>query len=146
MHHIVSDAWSMGVLAREVCALYEAISEGKGSPLPELEIQYADYAVWQRKYLAGGVMESEVGYWKERLKGSAALELPSDHPRPASSSHRGATERIEIGSQLSEGLKKLSQREGATLFMVLMSAFKVVLMRWSGEEDISVGTSIANRT
>jgi amino acid adenylation domain-containing protein len=145
-HHIVSDAWSMGVLVREFCALYQAMCEGKESPLPELEIQYADYAVWQRQYLDGGALEAEVGYWKEKLKGAAILELPTDHPRPAAPSFRGGKEKVDLSRELSEGLKRLSQREGATLFMTLMAAFKTLLMRYSGEEDISVGTAIANRT
>jgi amino acid adenylation domain-containing protein len=146
MHHIVSDAWSMGVLLREICALYEAMSEGKKSPLPELEIQYTDYARWQRKYLAGSVMEREVEYWKEQLKDLVVIQLPTDHARPAAPSHRGDRERIWIAKELGEDLRRLCQREGATLFMVLMAAFKVVLMKWSGEEDLCVGTSIANRT
>ncbi|HKX31469.1 MAG TPA: amino acid adenylation domain-containing protein [Blastocatellia bacterium] len=146
MHHIVSDGWSMGVLVREVCALYAAMSEGGVSPLPELEIQYADYAVWQRQYLTGGRLNREVEYWKGRLDGAAMLELPTDYPRPASLNHRGGVERIELGIELSEGLKRLAQREGSTLFMVLMAAFKVMLMRYGGEEDLSVGTAIANRT
>jgi amino acid adenylation domain-containing protein/non-ribosomal peptide synthase protein (TIGR01720 family)/FkbM family methyltransferase len=145
MHHIVCDAWSMRVLVREVLMHYEAMSEGKKSPLPELEIQYADYAVWQRAYLAGGVLEREVGYWKEQLKDAATLELPTDRARPVVPSYRGGDEKIELGKDVREGLRKLSQREGMTLFMVLMAAFKVVLMRHSGEEDVSVGTAIANR-
>jgi amino acid adenylation domain-containing protein/non-ribosomal peptide synthase protein (TIGR01720 family) len=146
MHHIVSDAWSIRVLVREVCVLYEAMKEGKGSPLPELEIQYADYAKWQREYLAGEVLEGEARYWKEQLKDAAVLDLPTDHARPAVPSYRGARERVEIGKELSAGLRRLGQREGATLFMVLMAAFKVLLMRYSGEEDVSIGTVIANRT
>jgi len=146
MHHIVSDAWSMEVLAREVGALYQAMIEGKESPLPELEIQYADYAVWQREYLAGEVLKREVGYWKEKLNGAAILELPTDRVRPAAPSYRGSIERVEISKESSEGMRRLSQREGATLFMALMAAFKVVLMRYSGKEDVSVGTPIANRT
>src|SRR6266511_2065148 len=145
-HHIVSDAWSMGVLVRELCALYQAMSEGKPSPLPELEIQYADYAVWQRAYLAGGALEAEVGYWKEKLKDAATLDLPTDHARPPAPSYRGGKEKVELGKELSEGLRNLSRREGATMFMTLMAAFKTLLMRYSGEEDISVGTAIANRT
>jgi amino acid adenylation domain-containing protein len=145
MHHIVSDAWSMGVLVREVCALYEAISGGQGSPLPELEIQYSDYAVWQREYFAGGGLEGEVKYWKKQLEDAAIMDLPTDHARPAARSYQGGSERVEIGKALNDGLRRLSQQEGATLFMLLMAAFKVVLMRWSGEEDISVGTVIANR-
>src|SRR5215470_17357814 len=146
MHHIVSDAWSTGVMVREVCALYEALSEGKESPLEELPIQYADFAVWQREYLTGGVMEAEVGYWKEQLKDAAVLELPTDHARPASPSYRGGRERVEISRECSEGLRRISQREGATLFMALMAAFKALLMKYSGEEDVVVGTVIANRT
>ena len=146
MHHIVSDAWSMGVIVREVCALYEAMSEGQGSPLPELEIQYADYAKWQREYLAGETLEREVSYWKERLKDSEMIDLPTDYARPSAPSYRGAVEKIQIGKKLSEGLTRLSQREGVTLFMTLMAAFKALLMRYSGQEDLSVGTSIANRT
>jgi amino acid adenylation domain-containing protein len=146
MHHIVGDAWSMGLLVREVALLYEAMSRGQRSPLPELEIQYADYAVWQREHLGGVALEREVGYWKERLKGAAVLDLPADHTRPAVSTYRGARERVEIDKKLSDGLRRLSQREGASLFMALMAAFKALLMRYSGEEDISVGTAITNRT
>ena len=146
MHHIVSDGWSMGILIGEVGALYQAFQQGEASPLEELPIQYADYAVWQRKYLAGGVMHAEVGYWKERLKGAAVLELPADHPRPAAPSHRGGLERVALERELSEGLRRLSRREGATLFMVLMAGFKALLMRYSGEEDVVVGTVVANRT
>jgi len=131
---------------REMCVIYEAMSEGKGSPLKELEIQYADYAKWQREYLAGGVMENEIEYWKEQLKDAAIIELPTDHARPAEPSYRGGEVKIAIDKELIEGLRRLSQREGGTLFMALMAAFKVLLMRYSGEEDVSVGTAIANRT
>jgi amino acid adenylation domain-containing protein len=146
MHHIVSDGWSMGILIREVGALYRAYSAGERSPLEELPIQYADFAVWQREYLTGDVMEEEVGYWKERLKDAAELELPTDYARPAAPSYRGGRERVEIEKKLNDGLRKLSQRAGATLFMTLMAAFKTLLMRYSGEEDVSVGTAVANRT
>src|SRR5262249_25162476 len=141
--------WSMEILRREVGELYLAYSmDGaeESSPLDELPIQYADYAVWQREYLAGGVLEAEVRYWKEQLKDAAMLELPTDHARPPSARCRGGTERVEIGMQSSEILRMLSRREGATMFMVLMAAFKVVLMRYGGEEDVAVGTVIANRT
>jgi amino acid adenylation domain-containing protein len=146
MHHIVSDEWSMGILIREVGALYNAYSAGEDARLPALELQYADYAVWQRKYLAGEVLEGEVGYWKERLKGAAVIELPTDRARPASPTYRGGIEGFDIGKELSEGLRGLGRREGVTMFMALLAAFKVVLMRWSGETDVSVGTVIANRT
>src|SRR4029453_3530448 len=145
LHHIVSDEWSMGVVAREVRTLYQAFERGEESPLAELEIQYADYAVWQREYLAGGVMEEGVGYWKEQLRDAAVLELPADHRRPAAPSRRGGLERIELRGELSEGLRRLSRREGATLFMALMAGFKTLLMRYSGEEDVGVGTVSATR-
>ncbi|MBO0782396.1 MAG: amino acid adenylation domain-containing protein, partial [Ktedonobacteraceae bacterium] len=146
MHHIVSDGWSMGILIGEVRDLYRAYIAGEPSPLAELPIQYADFAVWQREYLTGRLLESEVGYWRERLKDAATLELPTDHARPAMPSHRGGSERIALGMEASERLRRLAQREGVTLFIVLMAAFKVILMRYSGEEDLSVGTVIANRT
>jgi amino acid adenylation domain-containing protein len=147
MHHIVSDEWSMGVLIRELASLYRAYSAvGEEAPLPELEIQYADFAIWQRAYLSGEVLDREVGYWREQLKGAAVLELPSDRPRPAEPSYRGGVARSDLSRLLSEGLRRLSQREGVTLFMTLMAAFKALLMRYSGQEDISVGTVIANRT
>jgi len=146
MHHIVSDGWSMVILQREMCALYEAISEDRESPLEELEIQYADFAKWQREYLVGEVMEREIGYWKKQLTDAAIVELPTDYPRPVEPSHRGGEVEVTIDRELSEGLRRLSQREGATLFMTLMAAFKTLLMRYSGEEDVSVGTVIANRT
>jgi len=146
MHHIVSDGWSMGILIKELGTLYQAYLAEEESPLPELEIQYADYAVWQRKYLTGEVLENEVGFWKEQLKSAAVMELPTDHARPVAPSYRGGIERLEIGKEVHEGLKRLGRREGATMFMALMAAFKVVLMRYSGEEDVSVGTAIANRT
>ena len=146
LHHIIGDAWSMGLLVREVGLLYEAMSRGQRSPLPEPEIQYADYAVWQREYLGGGALEREVRYWKEQLKGAAVMDLPADHARPAVSTYRGGRERVEIDKKLSDGLRRLSQREGASLFMALMAAFKALLMRYSGEEDVSVGTAITNRT
>src|SRR5262249_35277347 len=131
---------------KELGTFYRAFLEGDATPLPELEIQYADFAVWQRGYLAGSVLENEVGYWRNQLKGAAVLELPADRPRPAEASYRGGLERIEIGREVSEGLKRLSRREGVTIFMALMAAFKALLMKYSGQEDISVGTVIANRT
>ena len=149
LHHIVTDGWSEGILIKELGALYRAYSMGDAAeydPLPEPEIQYADYAAWQRSYLSGEVLEREVEYWREQLQDVEALELPTDRPRPAEPSHRGGWERLELGASLIDGLRRLSRREGATLFMTLMAAFKVVLMRYSGQEDISVGTAIANRT
>jgi hypothetical protein len=146
MHHIVSDQWSMEILFREVGILYQAYLAGKESPLPELEIQYADYAEWQREYLTGETLKREVVYWKERLKGAAALDLPVDYSRPAAPSHRGGRVRVKLDKDIHNGLKRMAQESEVTIFMLMMAAFKVVLMRYSGQEDINVGTVIANRS
>jgi amino acid adenylation domain-containing protein len=147
MHHIVSDGWSMGVLNREVATLYEAFSDGRQSPLAELEVQYADYAIWQREWLQGEVLERQSAYWRKQLADTPpALELPTDRPRPAVRSYRGALEAVRLSPELTEALKELSRREGATLFMTLLAAFQVLLRRYSGQEDVVVGTPIANRT
>ncbi|HEX6751683.1 MAG TPA: amino acid adenylation domain-containing protein [Longimicrobium sp.] len=147
MHHIVSDGWSMGVLDRELSALYEAYREGGESPLPEPAVQYADYAVWQREQLAGEVLERQLAYWKERLAGAPELlELPTDHPRPPVQTYRGAYEPVELPGELVERLRTLAQSEGATLFMVVLGAFQVLLSKYSGSEDVVVGSAIAGRT
>ncbi len=147
MHHIVSDGWSIGVLIREFVALYEAFRAGRPSPLLDLPIQYADYAVWQRGWLQGEALERQLTYWKGRLDGApAVLELPTDRPRPAVQSHRGAAYRFTVSRAITEQLRALSRQEGATLFMVLVAAFQVLLSRYSGQRDICVGTPIANRT
>ena len=147
MHHIVSDGWSIGVLVKEVAALYEAYSTGHESPLAELEIQYADYAVWQRGWLQGAVLEEQLSYWREQLAGApAVLDLPTDRVRPRIRSYQGAAHGFALGKELSRALKELSQRESVTLFMTLLAAFQVLLSRYSGQEDISIGTSIAGRT
>ena len=146
MHHIVSDGWSMGLLVREVAALYKAYQEGQESPLEELAVQYADYAVWQREWLAGEVLEGQLDYWRRQLAGApAVLELPTDRPRPRVQSYQGATSEFRLSSELTAGLKELSRRSGVTLFMMLLAGFEVLLWRLSGQEDISVGTAIANR-
>jgi amino acid adenylation domain-containing protein len=146
MHHVVSDGWSMGVLTRELSALYAAYRAGGESPLPELAVQYADYAVWQREQLAGAVLDRQVAYWKERLAGAPELlELPTDHPRPAVQAFRGAHERIELSLELLERLQALGRSEGATLYMTLLGAFQVLLSKYSGSEDVVVGSPIAGR-
>jgi len=145
MHHIVSDGWSMGVLVREMVALYEAFSQGGPSPLNDLKIQYADYAEWQRGYVQGEVMEGLLEYWKGQLVGPPILQLPTDRPRPVVQNYRGAKRSLELGTEVTDALKELSRREGATLFMTLLAAFAVLLYRYSGQEDILVGTDIANR-
>jgi amino acid adenylation domain-containing protein/non-ribosomal peptide synthase protein (TIGR01720 family) len=146
MHHIVSDGWSMGVLIRELAALYEAFSTGKPSPLPELPIQYADFAHWQRQWLQGEVLTAQLSYWQQQLTGAPALlELPTDRPRPAVQTFRGATQFLALPEPLSQKLKTLSQRSGVTLFMTLLAAFQTLLYRYTGQEDICIGSPIANR-
>jgi amino acid adenylation domain-containing protein len=146
MHHIVSDGWSMGVLVGELTALYEAFASGKPSPLDELTIQYPDYAHWQRLWLSGEVLEGQLGYWKKQLRGSPALlELPLDHARPPVQRYRGAKYSFTLPARLAESLRRLSRREGATLFMTLLAAWNVLLQRYTWQDDIVVGTNIANR-
>jgi amino acid adenylation domain-containing protein len=146
MHHIVCDGWSMSVLMREVTALYGAYSEGRESPLEELQVQYADFAVWQREWLQGEVLEKQLGYWRGQLGGELpVLELPTDRPRPPVQSYRGATQSIMLSGEVSERLRALSRQEGVTLFMVLLAAYKALLARYSGQDDIITGTDIANR-
>jgi amino acid adenylation domain-containing protein len=146
MHHIISDGWSLGVLIREVDKLYAASIEGEPSPLPELAIQYADYAVWQREWLQGEVLEEELKYWREQLGGELpVLELPTDRARPEVQSYRGAQLSFSLSSSLSQGLQQLSERHGCTLFMTLLAAFQTLLYRHSGQEEIVVGSPIAGR-
>ena len=147
MHHIISDGWSMGVLIREVTLLYQAYCKRQPSPLADLPIQYADYAQWQREWLQGPVLEEQLGYWKRHLTGAPALlEMPTDRPRPAVQSYRGASEAVVMSKELTSKLKELSRRESATMFMTLLAGFKAMLYRYTGEEDIVVATGIANRT
>jgi amino acid adenylation domain-containing protein len=146
MHHIVSDAWSLGVLMRELGVLYEAFSTGNPASVPELPIQYADFAIWQREWLSGEVLESQLAYWKQQLGGELpALELPTDRPRPPVQTYRGARQSFELSKDLTDALKALSRREGVTLFMTLLAAFKTLLYRYTGQEDVVVGSPIANR-
>jgi len=145
MHHIISDGWSTGVLIREMAALYEAFSTGEPSPLPDLPIQYADFAVWQRQWLHGEVLETQLAYWKQQLVGVPVLELPTNRPRPAIQTLRGARQSLELTRTMTEALKALSRQEGGTLFMTLLAAFKTLLHRYTGQDDIVVGSPIANR-
>ncbi|HEX2570779.1 MAG TPA: amino acid adenylation domain-containing protein, partial [Polyangia bacterium] len=147
LHHIICDGWSLGVLVRELTALYEAFDEGRPSPLPEPSIQYADYATWQRRWLTGEVLAAQLGYWNARLgDGVPALELPTDRPRPPVQSHRGAVHRFALPPALGATLEELGRRQGATLFMTLLAAFLTLLHRYSGQKDLAVGTPIAGRT
>lgn len=145
-HHIVSDAWSAGILFRELEALYNAFSTGESSPLEPLPIQYADYAEWQRKWLQGEVLETQLSYWKKQLHDvTGILDLPTDRPRAAGQLSRGAYKVHTLSSDLSSRLAELSNREGATLFMTLLAAFQTLLWRYSNQDDIVVGSPIAGR-
>ncbi|MFZ5515901.1 MAG: amino acid adenylation domain-containing protein [Candidatus Zhuqueibacterota bacterium] len=146
MHHIISDGWSTGVIIQEFAALYQSKTTGAGLVLPELKIQYADYANWQRQWLRGEVLEEQLDFWREQLHGAPPmLELPTDHPRPAEVTYSGASERFAFPAALTEAVKSFSKKENATEFMTLLAAFQVLLYRYSGEPDINVGTPIANR-
>ncbi len=146
MHHIISDGWSMGVLVAEIAALYDAFARGRPSPLSALAIQYADFAAWQREWLQGQVLEQQLAYWKGQLGGSSpVLALPTDRPRSSVQSSRGGSQSIELPKRLLERLKEVSRQSGATLFMTLLAAFQTLLYRYSGQNDISVGSPIANR-
>ncbi|HEV8583000.1 MAG TPA: amino acid adenylation domain-containing protein [Thermoanaerobaculia bacterium] len=146
MHHIVSDAWSMGVLLREMAALYEAFIAARPSPLPELPLQYPDFAVWQRQWLSGEVRSRQLDYWRQQLASApAGLDLPTDFPRPASQTFNGATRSAELPAELSAAFQALCRREGVTPFMLLLAAFDVLLARYSGQTDVLVGSPIANR-
>ena len=147
LHHIVSDGWSLGILLRELSILYQAFLLGQPFTLPQLPLQYADYARWQRECLQGEVLEAQLSYWREHLHGGpAVLELPTDRPRPAALSSRGARYRFTLPQTLAQGLRLLSQQEGVTLFMTLLAAWQTLLLRYSGQDEIVVGTPIANRT
>ncbi|HEU4595289.1 MAG TPA: amino acid adenylation domain-containing protein, partial [Pyrinomonadaceae bacterium] len=147
MHHIVSDGWSTGIFIREMSALYAAFTSGEESPLEELPVQYADYAAWQRQYLSGEVLDAQLSYWRGQLGGAPALlELPTDRPRPPAQSYRGATHSFILPGELTSALRELSQREGCTLFMTLLAGWQALLSRYSNQQDVVVGTPIANRT
>jgi len=145
-HHIISDGWSTGILVQELATLYQAFLAGEPSPLPELPIQYADFAVWQREWLQGDTLNNQLNYWKQQLGGNPPiLDLPTDYRRPNKLTYQGATESFVLSESLTNALKTLSQTEGVTLFMTLLAAFKVLLHRYSHQDDIVVGTPIANR-
>jgi condensation domain-containing protein/phosphopantetheine binding protein/AMP-binding enzyme len=146
MHHIVTDEWSMGVLVRELGLLYEAYTQGRASPLEELRIQFADYAVWQRRWLQGEPLEKLLCYWRKKLSGAPpVLKLATDRPRPTARSFRGEFESFTLPPELSASLKALSRQEECTLFMTLLAGFKALLTRYTQQEDIVVGTAIGNR-
>lgn len=147
LHHIVSDGWSMNVLVREVTALYRSLIDGEQPRLPELPIQYADYAQWQRDWLQGEALARQTQYWTNQLSAHpTVLELPTDYPRPALQSSNGAQFDFHLSPELTRRLRELSRQEGATLFMTLLAAFQTLMHRYTGQEEINVGTPIANRT
>ncbi|MBD2410053.1 non-ribosomal peptide synthetase [Nostoc calcicola FACHB-389] len=146
IHHIVCDGWSMEIFRRELFALYTVFCAGQASPLPELSLQYADFAHWQRQWLQKEVLQRQLDYWQKQLAAVLPLlELPTDKPRPSTQSFRGRSEFLEINQNLTQNLKRLSQESGTTLFMTLLTAFTLLLSRYSGQEDIVVGSAIANR-
>lgn len=145
LHHIVSDAWSISVIIREVMELYNSQVEHRAPVLPELAVQYADYALWQRDYLRGDVFNQKLNYWKQKLEGCEPLELPTDFNRPDARSYAGNFKGFKIDAETAEGLKALCQKEGVTLFMTMLAAYNVLLHKYSGQDDICVGTTIANR-
>jgi len=145
LHHIVSDAWSIAVLIRDVSVLYEAFRAGRPSPLSELPVQYADYAAWQRQWLQGEVLERLVGYWRQRLTDLTPLQIPADHARPPVQTYLGASHNFALPKSLSDALKEFSTAQDATLFMTLLAAFQLLLHRYTGQDDIVIGTDFANR-
>ncbi|HET6978705.1 MAG TPA: amino acid adenylation domain-containing protein [Pyrinomonadaceae bacterium] len=146
LHHIISDGWSAGVLGAETVSLYKAYAAGEESPLEELPVQYADYAVWQRDWLSGAVLENQLEYWRGQLRDlPTAIELPTDYPRPPVQSFRGDTIEFSLTRELTAKLKEISRHENVTLFMTLLAAFRILLYRSTGQETIAIGTPIANR-
>ncbi|MBA3533185.1 MAG: amino acid adenylation domain-containing protein, partial [Ardenticatenales bacterium] len=146
VHHIVADGWSVGVFSNELVALYDAFCQKQSSPLPELSIQYVDFAQWQRQWLEGGHLDAMLPYWKEQLaQAPAALDLPIDRPRPPLQTFEGALYPLVVDKSMTEALKILSRREDSTLFMTLLATFQLMLHRYSGQNHINVGTPIANR-
>ncbi|MDZ8258877.1 non-ribosomal peptide synthetase [Nostoc sp. ChiQUE01b] len=146
IHHIIFDGWSMGIIMRELATIYSDICNNLSPELPELPIQYADYAIWQRQWLQSEVLQTQLDYWKQQLKNAPTLlELPTDRPRPGIQTFRGATQYIEISTQLSQKLANFSRQEGATLYMTLLAAYVTLLYRYTGSDDIIVGTPLAKR-
>ncbi len=146
LHHIIADGWSLGVLFREIAVLYEAFRERRPSPLPELPIQYADFAIWQQAWLQGEVLAEHLGAWRRRLEGMPSqLDLPTDRPHPARPTHRGGSRVVDLGEELSRDLQALSRRSGATLFMTLLAGLQALLGHHTGRDDVPVGSPIANR-
>ncbi|MBV9790840.1 MAG: amino acid adenylation domain-containing protein, partial [Chloroflexi bacterium] len=145
LHHSIFDAWSSGVLIRELTTFYRSFHDNQPSPLAPLPLQYADYTLWQRQWLSGAVLDQQLQYWREHLADVSPLELPTDRPRPPIATFGGGHQPFALPAELSTALERLSQQLGATLFMTMLAAWQVVLRRWSGQDDIVVGTPIAGR-
>jgi Condensation domain len=146
MHHIASDGWSTGVLFREIATLYEAFSANRTSPLPDLPIQYADFAIWQREWLQGEVLDRLLSYWKKQLDGiPRVLNLPTDRPKSVLASHREARQSFVLSKDLTEQLRALSRKESVTLYMTLLAALKALLYKYTGQDDLVIGSPIAGR-
>ena len=146
MHHIVSDGWSMGVLMKELSTLYGAFVRREADPLPELSVQYADYAVWQRKWIEGEILEQQAEYWKRTLDGAPELlEIPADHARPTRQNYAGAFAELALDRDLTNGIKALSKRRRTTLYMTMLAGWMALLARLSGQTDVVIGTPVANR-
>ncbi|MFF7527470.1 condensation domain-containing protein, partial [Streptomyces pseudovenezuelae] len=145
MHHVVFDEWSKQVFRRELSQLYDAFRAGAPDPLPALPVQYADFALWQRQWLEGEVLEEQLAYWRDKLAGAPVLELPTDRPRPPVWSPAGAAIRFTVPERTADALRALSRRRGTTMFMTLLAAFDVLLGRYAGTDDVVVGTPVANR-
>ncbi|MFY2561712.1 amino acid adenylation domain-containing protein [Corallococcus terminator] len=147
LHHIISDGWSSAIMVRELGAYYRERTGGPPAHLAPLAVQYADYSVWQRQWLQGDVLKQELDWWREQLAGApSAMELPTDRPRPAVQTHRGARLPVTLPRSVSEAVTALARREGATPFMVLLASWQLLLARYSGQDDVCVGSPIANRT
>ncbi|HEU4561404.1 MAG TPA: condensation domain-containing protein, partial [Longimicrobium sp.] len=147
VHHVISDAWSIRVLMRELTVLYDAFSRGQPSPLPELPVQYADFTLWQHERVSGALLNEQLAYWRKALAGAPpVLELPTDRPRTPWPDPAGAVRPFVLPAETGRALAEVAQREGATLFMVMMAAWQLLLGRWAGQEDVVVGTPIAGRT
>ncbi|MBP7241271.1 non-ribosomal peptide synthetase [Amaricoccus sp.] len=146
MHHIVSDGWSMSVLARELTSLYQSYAMGRGDTLPELPIQYADFTIWQRERLEGETLRADLDYWRQQLAGLPVLDLPTDRPRPDTASFRGAAHLVALDPGLSAAVREVGRRVGATTYMTLLAAFAATMARRSGQDDIVIGAPVAGRT
>ncbi|MEO6231489.1 MAG: amino acid adenylation domain-containing protein [Ferruginibacter sp.] len=145
MHHIAADGWSISILVKEIAELYKASAEGRTPQLDPMPVQYADFAIWQRAYLKGDILDKKLAYWKQKLESTAPLQIPADFPRPAVQSLRGSNAIFKIDKVLALQLNELGKQQGTTLFMTLLAAFNVLMYRYSGQQDISVGTPIAGR-